>query len=369
MEKTNFLYKQLYDSLLDRITSGQYPAGSRLPAESVLRKEFQVSSITVKKALSLLAEGGFIFRIPGKGTFVNDGMKAAPESPASRSGQIGVVLEHVATPFGLEMMYRMDQAAERAGFKLCIRFSYGDQKKEAEEIAFLISQGVSGLIVMPSHGNHYNTEILKLVVEKFPVVLIDKRLDGIPVSSVRTDNYAAASQLVMNLAQSGCRKISLIMFKGSGATSLEERQHGFYDKLSALGLSAGEECLLPFPSDVDMVDNTPKKAVVEFLKEYLLKTKGGLDGVVCMEYGTLPPFLLAAKAADVPVGTGAGKLKVCCFDEDYLAPNGYYFTHVKQDETGIAEKAVSLLISQIRGGANTMEDYKIPAVFHQGHTT
>ncbi len=369
MVKSEFLYKQLYDSLAERIRSGQYPAGGLLPSEAALRKEFQVSSITVKKAFGLLAEEGFIRRVPGRGTFVRDGIPGGRPGPAGGAARrIGAVLEHVSTPFGLEMMYRMDRAAEKAGYKLCVRFSYGNQKKEKEEIAFLIAQGVSGLIVMPSHGSHYNTEILKLVVEKFPVVLVDKRLDGIPVPSVRTDNGSAAAQLVRALAEEGCRRISPVTYEESGATSLEERQRGFSDQLAQLGLPEAPKCAIPALDAADMVDNAPTEDIVEFLKNFLLRTKGGLDGVVCMEYGVVPPFLLAARAAKVTVGAGAGELKLCCFDEDYLAPEGFRFTHVKQDETRIAEKAVSLLIAQIRGEKSPAEDYRIPAVFRRGPT-
>jgi DNA-binding LacI/PurR family transcriptional regulator len=74
----------------------------------------------------------------------------------------------------------------------------------------------------------------------------------------------------------------------------------------------------------------------------------------------------AAKAADVVSGRD---LKVCCFDEDYLSPHGYYFTHVKQDEVAIADKAVSLLITQIQGGEIKEEDHRIPAIFMKGQTT
>lgn len=49
---------------------------------------------------------------------------------------------------------------------------------------------------MPCHGKYYNTGILKRVIEHFPMVLIDKQVEGIQVSSVRTDNYAAMKALV-----------------------------------------------------------------------------------------------------------------------------------------------------------------------------
>jgi DNA-binding LacI/PurR family transcriptional regulator len=362
-----FLYKQLYDDMRQGILDGKYPPGSKLPTESNLRDDFAVSDITVKKALSLLADQGMVRRVPGKGTFVID--QAANSKPAGsvrKDGTklIGVVLEHVATPFGLDMMYRMDQQAEKLGYKLLIRFSYADREAETREINFLISQKAEGLIIMPSHGTHYNTSILKLIVNKFPVILIDKKLEGIPVPSVRTDNCAAAGRLVRCLVESGCRNISLITSNEDNATSLEERKRGFYNEISTLGLPVYRECIVP--SKTEMVSNEPHISSVEAITRFLNEEKKMLDGIVCAEYGISLAFMKAAKAADVVPGRD---LKVCCFDEDYLSPHGYYFTHVKQDEVTIADKAVSLLITQIQGGEIKEEDHRIPAIFMKGQTT
>jgi DNA-binding GntR family transcriptional regulator len=60
------------DSILrQRIAAGAYPPGSRLPSESVLRKEFEVSRATVRTALNRLAGDGLILRKQGEGTYVN----------------------------------------------------------------------------------------------------------------------------------------------------------------------------------------------------------------------------------------------------------------------------------------------------------
>ena len=42
-------------------------------------------------------------------------------------------------------------------------------------------------------------------------------------------------------------------------------------------------------------------------------------------------------------------------DEDYLAPYGPAFLHVKQDEAAIAEKAVEVLLGRIAGGRGEEE--------------
>ena len=102
-------------------------------------------------ALGMLAEKGFVRRVPGRGTFAQKTSSTAEntEKDPADQNRIGVILEHIATPYGLSLLYEMDQAAEATGYKLCVRFSYGDREKEKEEIRFLISLSVQGLIVKP----------------------------------------------------------------------------------------------------------------------------------------------------------------------------------------------------------------------------
>jgi GntR family transcriptional regulator len=64
------LYYQLENLLREKINSGAYVAGDRLPTESELIVEYGVSRITVRQALQALADDGLIERRQGRGTFV-----------------------------------------------------------------------------------------------------------------------------------------------------------------------------------------------------------------------------------------------------------------------------------------------------------
>lgn len=64
------LYYQLENLLREKIISGEFAEGSRLPTESDLVSQYNVSRITVRQALQALAEEGWIERQQGRGTFV-----------------------------------------------------------------------------------------------------------------------------------------------------------------------------------------------------------------------------------------------------------------------------------------------------------
>jgi GntR family transcriptional regulator len=64
------LYYQLENLLREKINSGGFAPGDRLPTESELILQYGVSRITVRQALQALADDGLIERRQGRGTFV-----------------------------------------------------------------------------------------------------------------------------------------------------------------------------------------------------------------------------------------------------------------------------------------------------------
>lgn len=62
-------YLRIVSALAERVSSGVYPAGSRLPSGSQLCKEFGVSPMTVRRALLILQDQGLVSGKQGQGTF------------------------------------------------------------------------------------------------------------------------------------------------------------------------------------------------------------------------------------------------------------------------------------------------------------
>ncbi len=64
------LYHQVKDLVEEKIVSGEWPKGFQIPTEKELAKRFDVSTITVKRAILDLVHEGLLYRQRGKGTFV-----------------------------------------------------------------------------------------------------------------------------------------------------------------------------------------------------------------------------------------------------------------------------------------------------------
>ena len=67
------LYAGVKRSILDRIRSGAWASGHRIPSESELVAELGVSRMTVNRALRELSMEGVLVRMQGLGSFVAEG--------------------------------------------------------------------------------------------------------------------------------------------------------------------------------------------------------------------------------------------------------------------------------------------------------
>ena len=70
-ESSSPLYHQLMQRISADIERGFYPTGSRIPPEHELEQLYQVSRVTVRRALAELTAKGLLERKQGKGTFVS----------------------------------------------------------------------------------------------------------------------------------------------------------------------------------------------------------------------------------------------------------------------------------------------------------
>lgn len=125
------LHRQLFIVLRDQITRGFYPPGSTIPKEEELERLFGVSRITVRRAVVELERLGMVRKLPGKGTFVQEGQVPAPPaatlsllqalSRQARDTQVKVLhVELVPAPGEIALQLEL-QSGQRAIHALRLR--------------------------------------------------------------------------------------------------------------------------------------------------------------------------------------------------------------------------------------------------------
>lgn len=64
------IYEQIYSQIKQLIFTGSLGADEALPSIRLLAKDLRISVITTKRAYEELEREGFIYTVPGKGSFV-----------------------------------------------------------------------------------------------------------------------------------------------------------------------------------------------------------------------------------------------------------------------------------------------------------
>ncbi len=349
------LYEQIYKHLLSEVQSGQLKSGDRVPSENELSEQFGVSRITSKKALEKLVQTGIIERTQGKGSFVAEQLPdlstlSVPDSNTQTKetlGLIGVVLPDFSDAYGLTTLRTLEQCCTQADYLMALRLSHGRRDEEEQAIQTLVQRGVEGLIIMPVHGEFYNAEVLRLVLNGFPFVLLDRYLKGIPAGAVYTDNLKASQELTTYLIERGHRNIAFVSPPAENTSAIEDRIQGYLAALSQAGLSHNTQYILSsltstMPQSVHQSGSQDDRASLRhFIAEHPEVT-----AFVACEYNIA---LLLHR-----VLTSVGKHypndgEIVCFDSPEAQFDGVTFTHVQQNEVTMARSAVEMLLNQIKG--------------------
>lgn len=342
------LYIKIYKDLKNDIKNGIYKNGKKLPTEKELSERYNVSRITSQKAVKLLVEDGLVKRRPNIGSFVcldeNNKENIDTKAMFREKKIIGIVLEAIWDSFGIGLFDGAYDYANSLGYELIIKKSYGSQKKETKAIEDLIKLGAEGIIIMPVHGTYYSQEILKLVVQNFHIVFVDRYLSGINVPFIGTNNIQISKECVNYLVNKNHKNIALITINDNEATTLDDRKQGFIEGCTENNITSNFifnkiDSILPEKFKERNYNETIKN-ITTFLEE-----NKEITAIITTEYFLMQLTKLALKSINKKI---PDDISIICFDSPHNLLEDYEITHVKQDEETMGKEAVKQLINLIK---------------------
>ncbi|CAM3475937.1 MULTISPECIES: GntR family transcriptional regulator [Saccharibacillus] len=374
------MYEKIFNETRSLIETGVYRSGDKIPSEKELADAYNVSRITSKKALDLLAAEGAIVRMPGRGSFVSSDSPDGPRPgraasaqtadrtvPAAKEKMIGLVLTDFSASYGTRLLYSMEEFTRKNDSFLVLRRTFGDQASEESAIQKMRGLGVDGLIVFPAQGEYFNAEILKLVIAEFPLVLIDRKLKGLAAASISTDNAEAAALAVNHLFELGHRNIALLSPPPRDTTAIEERIEGFVRAHADCGIAADRglwmnDITATLP-DAFYASNIEQE--IQRIAEHL-ESHPDITAFFAIEYY----IALLAKAAAERLGKKVPQdLSIVCFDSPTLnVGEGYLFTHIRQKEEEMGRLAIETVLG-ILAGTQPAAEVRLPAELVPGSST
>ncbi len=344
-------YVQIYEDFYAKIISGVYKEGDKLPTEQEICKTYFVSRITVKNALEKLVDKGLICRIAGKGTFVSI---AKNDSNFDPNAKIGLIMCDFGISYGTELIRSIEREVAKNGKSLILKNSRFDKERETKAINELLAQGVEGIILQPTHNDFFNTEVLKLSLNRYPMVIIDRELKGVDLPYVGTDNKASMLNAMNYLFEKGHRNICFITSNPSNTSTLEDRLEGFREAYVRQNLpnSSNNEFF-----NIRSTSTAPTPQLIEEDIQAIYEHIVNNPQITCIfagEYAVCSLVKQALKRANKHI---PDDMSLITFDN---VSDPFYFTtttYVKQNEKEIGKKAVETIMNARINGLNTAHTY------------
>ncbi|MCF7849990.1 MAG: LacI family transcriptional regulator [Kiritimatiellales bacterium] len=212
--------------------------------QMTVAKELGISQSTVSRALRRpdMVRDATLKRI--QKAFAKHGYQ--PDELANRFregslGLIGVSVNSLFHPYFPSIIDGAQREAARHGWGLAIECTHDEQEAERKAIEIMRSLRFVGALVNPHPEAH---EFFKRLLDSdFPVVMIDRFLDGVNCSYIGTDNRMGAHLAVEHLVSLGHRRIAMI-HGPQEYSSHRDRLTGYREAMVGHGLSVDKRWIM-----------------------------------------------------------------------------------------------------------------------------
>lgn len=266
-------YQLIADEIKLKIESNEYAYNEAIPPELQLQKDYAVSRHTVRQAIAVLVNEGYLRKEKGSGTYVDDVYKHR-----SKAGQenrtIGVITTYLSDYIFPSIIRGIESTLSSQGYSLLLASTNNDYQQEKACLEKMIKYGVQGLIVEPTRSNQYNPNLalyVSLREQKIPMVMINAVYEELEAASICVDDVKAGFLATEHLIKKGHKKLLLL----SKIDDLQGkyRMKGFIQACEQYGIQLAPEDLLTYTTE------TRKEAPQAVLQR--LEESPDTTGLVC----------------------------------------------------------------------------------------
>ena len=351
-------HRQIYESLRAEILSGKYRYGEKVPSETRLVQQFNVSRPTAARALKDLEIHGLVERRHGSGTFVR-------HATSTKQRVLGLLVTGLGQGEVFEpICNQLAKTVADDNYELNWGQIHSDEAQDRAEAAEkscqrLIEQRVAGVFFQPLELAPGMKDANLNVIDAFdkaniPVVLIDSDFKQFPDRSeydlVGIDNHRVGYVLAEHLIRQGCRRIDFLAHRGASPT-VDARIGGYRSALFQHDIIP-EKTWTHFVDEVDDID-------IETVRR--LTDSGPADAYICHNDYTAGQLMrdLIQLGMRVPqdvrvVGVG---------DVKYASALSVPLTTIRQPCIEIGMTAVELMLQRIANPAlpprNVLLDFEL----------
>lgn len=329
-------YFTLMEKLKNEIVSGEIRPGEKLPSENEFARQYNLSRHTVRKALEVLAQQGYVEAFHGKGTFCSENMRHK-----TKSYNIAVVTTYISDYIFPRLIQGMDNVLSENGYSIILKNTGNSRQKEARCLEELLKKDIDGLIIEPSksqltcrHRNLYEA----LEQYRIPYVFLQgvyAEMQDRPY--IIMDDVEGGYQVTKYLLELGHRRI-VGVFKADDMQGLK-RHKGYVRALQEAGIAYDPDGVVWFHTE----DRRTKPSMM--LK--MMAEKQELpDGIVCYN------DQIAVQVIETLEGLGIRvpeNVSVTGYDNSLYAQRGTGITTIAHPQEKMGEMAAELLLEKLNG--------------------
>lgn len=328
-------YAKLQRYIKDEIIMGRIKPGDQIPSENTLSEELSLSRHTVRKAISMLVNEGYLYTEHGKGTFCKD-----RSIGRINSRNIGVMTTYISEYIFPRVIQGIDSVLSEKGYSIILKNTDNDVEKEAVYLQEILNKDIEGLIIEPTKSSVFSNNIKyyqALEEHKIPYIFIHgtyQQLEDRPQILLNDSNgmYLAVKYLI------GLGHKNIIgIFKADDVQGIE-RHKGYARALA-------ENFLQYDPENVIWFHTEDRKTKPFSTLESMFKSGKKVDAVVC--YNDQVAFGVYEKLTELNISVPAD-ISLTGFDDSYYATScPVKLTSVSHPKEQLGEIAAQTLLEMI----------------------
>jgi DNA-binding LacI/PurR family transcriptional regulator len=254
-----------------------------------------------------------------------------------RSNTIGMVVADISNPYTVSVIQGMEETCSRLGYSIIISNANENPEKERDCLNMLESKQIDGLVI---NSTGKNNDLLMNIAQSIPVLLIDRKLPGMPFSAVTTNNTEGMRMAIEHLTACGCQNIHLLISTPDGISPRYERILAFEQFAKRSGR---------VKTSLKIVQDYRQERVTAHVKELVESNPSGERSGLILGNGKLS--LMALKAIHELQYRVPDDLLLIGFDDpEWASIARPTLTVVAQPTYEIGQQAAAMMIAQIQQG-------------------
>lgn len=223
------LYKKLKNEITKFIVNQEWSIGQKIPSEKQLGEKYNISRLTVRRALREVTYKGLIYSLPGKGYFVKSNIIGSDKVKSDYTIAISSYEQNSIEnddKMGSWFTNGISNGLMKGCYNHNILANFITLEDFDRSKISSILEKIEGLIwVNPEREKQ---SIIKDISNDMPILVINRAFPGSQINYIKIDNYRGSRIVTGHLIELGHTRIGCISGKRTLEYS-EERWRGYAD--------------------------------------------------------------------------------------------------------------------------------------------